>query len=153
MDWGLIIWSVSTSTWVVLNLWASLKGAIGAGKYITLPMVLIWARWKGKRTIKQKIRQGITKGDFEIHMTGPKFRWMQTQPMWALMLAGVVVQLSGYHRVSPVYCCVVFYWPYSALLADDLISTIDKDKWKKRWSKAKNKIKWKMVIPAPIPTR
>lgn len=48
---------------------------------------------------------------------------------------------------------VYWFWGGIAVLYIDDLITGDTDKWKRLWKAAKNKIKWKMKITAPVPVR
>lgn len=46
------------------------------------------------------------------------------------------------------------YWPVAAIpYIDDVLTGDDDDRWKRRWQAVKNKLKWRMVLPAPVPVR
>ena len=132
---------------VTLQTLAIHKNCVGLGKYITRPMVIMWAKWKVKRLIKQ----GHTSGS--LRTTPGYFRTKQIGCLLLVFVWFFALELAGVKLPITMIGCFVYWIPFSALYVDDLVSTIDKDKWKKRWSSAKNKIKWKMVLPIPVPTR
>lgn len=64
-----------------------------------------------------------------------------------LVSAGIAAFFATHNRLfTTVYWIVV-----NGLLADDLITGCDSDRWKRRWESVKNKVKWVVPKPAPRP--
>lgn len=146
MMWEIITFSSIFGS-VAVQAASILKGVQGHGKYITIPMLKIWALWYLKRLLRKK---RINHGDsVRMTITPIKFRFWQWCVLFGLIVWASILDLSGLDIPSWVFCCV-YWWPWSLLHADDLLTLIDKDKWSKRWKAAKNKIKWRMELPVPV---
>lgn len=147
INWTLIHgFSVGLS--IGLQFAATGKKVVGHGKYITLPMVVMWARWRGRK-LARKHGNGV----YQFNVVPSLVRAVQLFIIVIPLIWLITVDSTVTH--VPVYMYdLVYFWPCIALYGDDLLSTIDKDKWKKRWSSAKNKVQWKMKLPVlqPVPT-
>lgn len=159
MDWIEIMHICSWMLWFGVFTLATAKGCVGRGKYITLPWVEFYAKRRAKQIIKRWEKEGQINFNhvYNEHWTGPQFRWRH-QLLWFYLaffiLWGFQLSVGIPDHVYVFLACSVFYWPTGALYVDDLLSSIDKDKWKKRFKALKNKVKWKWVpVPVPVPTR
>lgn len=144
-------WSLITLSSILISIGVQaasiLKGVQGKGKYLTRPMVKAWAYWYAKHLLKKHNFGDAT--HLRIQVTSITFRFWQWCILFALIVWASILDLTVLNIPSWVYCCV-YWWPWTALHADDLLTLIDRDKWKKRWMTAKNKIRWKMVLPVPV---
>jgi hypothetical protein len=69
-----------------------------------------------------------------------------------LGLLPLMLSLSGQGNSIAHGMAVYFFWVlYTLFHADDCLTGGNNDRWKKRWDRVRNKVKWKWV-PAPIPT-
>jgi len=152
--WGWILLALVVSG-CALQMLAFVKRCAGHGKYITFPMVKMYAKWSGKRFAKKYHREHPDEKEFSRtwFVMPSTVRVCQIFALLAIYLWFLGLSFAGVNLPILEINCLVYWLPFVALYADDLLSTIDKDKWKKRWSSAKNKIKWKMTLPVPIPTR
>lgn len=149
MNVWLVIHICSVVGALSLEVIAVLARVSGSGRYITIPMVKTWAIWQ----LKKKIRKGefLPGNRYETYLSAWFFRFCQLSVLWFL---GLWIYLL--HAFSGLPCPnwlydVVCWWPWSLLFIDDLLNLIDRDKWKKRWQNAKNKLKWKMRLPVRVP--
>ncbi len=145
MDWGIISITL-VLVGVTLALLATFKGCLGTGKYITRPMALMWAIWMVRRSIKR----GRFSGTFSMRTA--EFRVWQLLALFAVNLWFFVLGVLNPGFPSLPFNIFCYWVPFCALYADDLLTLIDRDKWKKRWKTAKNKLKWKWT-PAPVPIK
>lgn len=120
------------------------RRCVGGGKYITRPMATTYLVWRAKR----KMKQGHSSGFLEI--SGLEFRMWQLAGVITLDCAWIGMEITT--SIPTVVFNLLFFGPPIALYGDDVVSSIDKDQWKKRWSSLKNKVKWKWV-PMPVPVR
>lgn len=134
---------------IALQFWAGKERVTRHGRYLTVPMVKRWAKWYGKRAFKTgKFKRGNT---YHAEIRPTQFRMWQWTILMGMMLWLVILSFAGMHSPYWLYC-TVYWWPWSLLHADDLLTKIDKDRWRKRWQSAKNKVKWKWT-PAMQPAR
>ena len=155
MDWTLIDFS-SLGAGLTLATICGFRRITGTGKYITGPMMMVFAfllmRWK-HRQVKKIVKKRGYGGSFHFHyhVTGEAIRIFQIIGLFAFATWRWSLDLGGLHL--PAWTDFTFFWlPYVALYADDIISNIDKDKWKKRFKALKNKLKWRWT-PAPVPVQ
>lgn len=129
---------------LVVQIQAFRKHCVGQGRYITLPMAKMYLIWWVRRQIKKGIHSGVR------YMSPHEFRMKQLIGVLVLDCFAIAGEFT--HGTSADISTYVFFLPMICLYADDLLSTIDKDKWKKRFSSLKNKVKWRWV-PLPTPVR
>lgn len=124
---------------ISLAVYAGSKRVVGLGKHITIPMALAYLRW----TVLRQVKRGVPLQRIRI-IVPSMFRVLQ------LLILFVVTVPSDF--VAPFLISHLIFWiPYISLYVDDLLTLIDKDKWKKRWDSVKNKVKWKW-LPQPMPS-
>lgn len=120
------------------------RRCVGGGKFITRPMAIAYLIWKARR----KVRRGVWSGRLEV--TGHEFRMKQLVVVIVLDVCWISMEITT--SIPTLIFNLLFFVPPISLYGDDVVSSIDKDQWKKRWSSLKNKVKWKWV-PMPVPVR
>jgi hypothetical protein len=127
---------------IPLQFWVIFHNKVGRGKWITQPMAI--------RVIKHALAK--RKLRLLIACSRPdSFRWMvQIFPPLSVLLFMLLLDIASVIPDSSMRAINITYWIWAdALFLDDWLSNTDKPK--KWWSAAKNKIKWKMALPVPVP--
>lgn len=155
-----LLWAILREFWVgslALQLYVPFTSKYGKGK-LTFKL---WQR--ALRRLEERINRAAERGEmFEVDratvriMGGPRHWRIETlilPPCFTLVALLPLYFIGSKELVSIASGFSTLYWFWIALLhGDDLITGGDDDKWKKRWSTLKNKVKWQWT-PAMEPAR
>lgn len=125
-------------------------GVDGKGKLITRPM----RHWAFRRAETYLRKGDIGKWAFWI-VTSEQMRGFQIMFLMPALLAYFALVFTDLESVAYWIILFGYWWPYTTLFLDDIITGKDRN-WKKKWDAVKNKIRWKWLpTPRPVlvPTR